>query len=458
MIRSLLKKLEIERAVIFLVLSKVWALFAIPATALLIVSRFTPVLQGYYYTFLNILSLQVLVELGLGYIIVQFASHEWSRLGLARDGSITGDKNSLSRLASLAGFASKWYLIAGAVAAAGLGLVGFIFFSASANQGIDWTAPWLLLSFLTGVTIFLIFIWSLLEGSNQVANLYAFRLFQTAASNVALWTAILFGAGLWSVSISSLTAQACAFLFLRFKYWSYIKTLLFTATAGPRINWKKEVLPMQWRFALSGISGYCIFFLFTPVLFYFHGPVVAGQFGMTWSIVAAVGSISYAWIIPRIPSFGILIAKKEYGELDRLFKKLLKIMIGLVMLESIGLWLLVLVLNWLDFPLVHRLLPPWPTGILILAQIVMVISLPFSAYLRAHKKEPLFFLSMLQGFLIGASTFILGRYFSALGMVAGYLAVNLLITPSIIYVWHQLRKKWHADDYIDAALLTGETI
>ncbi|MEI6153855.1 MAG: hypothetical protein WCQ90_07195, partial [Deltaproteobacteria bacterium] len=66
--------------------------------------------------------------------------------------------------------------------------------------------------------------------------------------------------------------------------------------------------------------------------------------------------------------------------------------------------------------------------------------------LRAHKKEPLVYLSILQGCLVGLSTWVLGKHYSALGMAVGYLIVFAIILPLIIFIWQRCRTRWHNSD------------
>ena len=68
-------RLEVDKAVFYGLLSKLWSLCSGPVTAIIIATKFTPEIQGYYYTFATILALQVFIELGLGKVILQFASH-----------------------------------------------------------------------------------------------------------------------------------------------------------------------------------------------------------------------------------------------------------------------------------------------------------------------------------------------------------------------------------------------
>lgn len=446
LVKNLLHKMEVDRAVFFGVLSKMWGIVAGPVTAILIVLKFSPELQGYYYTFVTLLALQVFVELGLGTVIIQFASHEWSKLNLDKYGNIIGDSEALSKLVSLARMFLKWYIVGGVIVAFGLGLGGYIFFSKSPNPNINWMYPWLTLCLLTGVNICLVPMWSLLEGCNQVAKLYAYRFFQSLFSNSSIWIAILLGAKLWTASLSCIAILVCAAVFIRYKYWVFFKTLLFLKPINSRIEWHKDIFPMQWRIAISWVSGYFVFSLFTPVLFKFHGPVIAGQMGITWSLVGIITTISGAWLAPKVPKFGMFIAVKSYNKLDQLFSKITKII--LVVSVSIGflIWFFVFLLYSSNNKFAERFLPPLPTGIFLLAQIIIAVSLPASSYLRAHKKEPLLFLSVMSGLLIGISTCILGKYYSAIGMAIGYLLINIIIIPFVFVVWYYCKINWHKNN------------
>ncbi|MBT6902530.1 MAG: hypothetical protein HOA32_16150, partial [Nitrospina sp.] len=80
-----LRWIEVDRAVAFAILVKVWSLFAGPVTLYLISIYLSPEIQGFYYTFLSLIALQSFVELGFYIVITQFASHEWASLELDHD-------------------------------------------------------------------------------------------------------------------------------------------------------------------------------------------------------------------------------------------------------------------------------------------------------------------------------------------------------------------------------------
>lgn len=444
-LRRLLLKAEVDRAVIFGVLTTLRSFVIGPVTALLIAFYFTPELQGYYYTFGSLLALQIFAELGLGTVIIQFASHEWSGLSLDQSRRITGSATSLSRLVSLGRVAFRWYAVAGGLVATGLGIGGYIFLSQSPDPGFHWVAPWATLCLFTGVRLCLVAVWSLLEGCNQVSEVYRYRFVDGIVTSGAIWVAILMRAGLWTPIAGSVASLTWSAIFLRRHYREFFHPF-FSSVIGPTISWRREIWPMQWRIAVSWLSGYFMFSLFTPVLFHYHGSVVAGQMGMTWSLVIALSGISSAWVFTKAPRFGMLIAKREYAALDRLLFRAASMALLVACCGGAAILALIYWLNVMGHPLARRVLPPLPTGLFVAAMVLMQISFPQSTYLRAHKKEPFLGLSVVGGTLVGFSTWLLGRRFGPLGMGAGYLGiVAVVVIPCGTLIWQRCRTAWHAD-------------
>lgn len=440
------KKAEMDRAVLFGLLSKIWSVISGPISALLIASFFSASMQGYYYTFATLLALQVFVELGLGIVTQQFASHEWAHLNLEKDGTISGETGSLSRLISITRISVKWFFIGCLIAGIGLAIGGYIFFQSSSDYSVTWKLPWVSLAFLTAINMLFTPLWSVLEGCNQVRKLYGFRLMQTILMNISIWLSVIGGFGLWAASIGTSVSIISALIFIGTQYKTFFSILLFgKSVKDASIEWKKDMFPMQWRIAVSWISGYFSFSFFTPVLFKYQGPEIAGQFGMSWNIINALGGMAGSWLNPRIPMFAILIGQKNYFELDKLFWKILKIIFLIIFSLSAITLIFVILLPVLNMSfatkLSLRLLSPLPFGILLFAQSLSVLSTPFPAYMRAHKKEPLMLVSVVSGLLIGCSTFIIGRQYSVTGVTLGYLAVMLLNVPTVILVWYNFRKR-----------------
>lgn len=439
----LLHRAEIDRAVAFSVLAKTWSLAASPVTLFLIASYLTAEVQGYYFTFGSLLALQSFAELGFSLVITQFASHEWARLKLDSTGRIAGEPVALSRLISLGRLVIKWYAVASGLFVVAVGAVGYVFFSQSHDPGIAWASPWVALVILTGLNLLMLPLLATLEGCNQVANVNLFRLIQAVFSTLTMWLVLLMGGGLWiapaAVGIVLLTNLAL----LSFRYPRFFQPFLLPPS-GPGMNWRVEIWPMQWRLAVSGIVGFFAFSLFNPVMFHYHGAAVAGQMGMTLTLVAALSSIAMAWVQAKVPFFGTLISNKEYGVLDSRFFRISAISLAVILCGAAGVWVIVHLLNLIQHPFAQRLLAPLPTGILLAAAVLLQISQCQSAYLRAHKREPIVVMSAVSCLTMGLLVWGLGRSFGPTGAAVAFMAtVAILILPWQTAIWLRCRALWH---------------
>ena len=414
-------------------------------TTFLIASFFSSEVQGYYYTFYSVLALQVFAELGLATVITSYASHEWASLTCDAGGRVTGDRDALSRLASLTRFAMKWYSVIGIVVMVALMIWGLYFFDRpEAGDAIRWRAPWLALCIVTGANLWLLPLWALLEGCNQVASVYRFRLIQAIVSSCAGWCAIYLGCGLWVAAVIAVANLLVTIISLSGRYRRFIISLLVVKADNAVFRWTRDILPMQWRVSVSWLSGYFSFSLFTPLLFHYHGPAAAGKMGMTWAFISALTNVCSSWITPYAPMFGMLISQRKYVELDKLFLRLTAIVTVIAASGALVIWGGILYLYSTHNHYAERLLSPMAAGFFLIATVILISALPISAYLRAHKREPLFGISVANGLLTGLAVWLLGRHYAAEGMASGYLLVMALVTPFMIVIWHRCRVKWHA--------------
>lgn len=438
---KLFRRLQITRATVYGIGSTAWRFLAGPVTAVLILSFFTPELQGYYYTFSSILAMQVLFELGFANIVRYFAAHEWANLSIDQHGHIVGDYNSLSRLVSLGRASIRWYFMIGLIIAVGIGTMGYVFFSMKSDSTITWVAPWLSLSLLTGINMILLPIWALLEGCNQVAQVYFFRMVGAVFTALAIWAAIPLGAALWTPVIAVSVILLWSFIFLWWRYRTFLRYFL-SKPAGAVVNWWGEIWQVQWRTAVTYFSGYFSTYIFTPVLFHFHGPVVAGQFGMSWAVIGALGGVAAMWSTPRGPQFAGMIARREFEAVDHLLYRIMIISLGLLMAGGLAGWLLIYGLNVLNHPFAKRFLSPLPMALLILGVVFANAWHPTSVYLRAHKKEPYVMITVVLGLLTAILALSLGSKLGAVGVTSTYLLVQMIALPWGLAIFYRRRREW----------------
>lgn len=443
----LLRFWGVDRAIGYTLIGRGLSVITGPITLLLIASYLTPAEQGYYFTFGNIIGLQIFFELGLGGVISQFASHEKARLDWTPEGTLEGDEASKSRLASLLFKSMLWYGVAAALVVAVVLPLGAVFFARQEQGGsVNWLAPWMWIVLASAGSLLLVPIISVLYGCGLVSKIASLQVCQSLGGSLLLWLALALGGKLMAAPVMSTFGLVCGAAWLVLRQRGFLRDLAKRArAAGGEVSWRREVWPFQWRIALSWLSGYFIFQLFNPVMFAYHGPAAAGQMGMSLSIMASISAIAIAWVATKAPSFGTLIAKGEYQALDRLFFRCVWQSVALIVLGGAAFWFGTLLLRGVGHPLGQRLLPPLPLSLLVAASIVNYIVYAEAVYLRAHKQEPFLWISLASGGLIGASTYLLGKEFGAIGVMAGYLAVSTLVGLGAgTWVFFSKRRLWHS--------------
>lgn len=438
-------RLGVDRAIAFTVLGRGWASIAGLVTVALIARLLTPAQQGYYYTFGSLVALQIVFELGFSFVILQMASHERAHLTIAPDGSITGDPVANDRLASVLQKTVRWYTALAALLAAFLLVAGAHFFSTYHRGGehVLWRLPWYADVLAATFTFQLDPLLSFMEGCGFVANVARTRLVQAVVGSSLAWLALASHHGLFAPAmvIGGYAVVALIWLLLNRRL---LLSLLRRNPGNHRIDWMKEVWGFQWRIAISWLCGYFIFQLYNPVLFAYHGAVVAGQMGMSLSLSTALTSVAVSWVNTKAAPIGAMIARKQYAELDRVFFRALKQACAVSAAGALVAWLLDLYLNWAHLPLAHRLLDPVTFGILLAFPLMNVISSGQGLYLRAHKQEKFLGISVLSAILVGGSTLLLGRPYGAIGVVMGSFLSGLLIgTPLCTYTFFKYRRIWH---------------
>lgn len=438
--------LGLDRAVVFSVLARGWSSLAGLVTVVLIARYLSRVEQGYYYTFGSLVAVQIVFELGFSFVILQMASHEAAELTISPDGRFSGDPVRIARLASVLQKSVRWYAIAALLMFCGLTPAGFYFFlrNASGGSSTAWQLPWCLVVLAATFTFQIDPVFSFLEGCGYVPQVARTRFFQALLGSLLAWSALLSHHGLFAPAMM-IFGQAVAGSSWLYSRRRLLLGLLKHSTGIHRIRWGVEVWPFQWRIAVSWMCGYFIFQLFNPVLFAYWGPVAAGQMGMSLNIGNALLAVAIAWTNTKAAPFGAMIARKEYGKLDRAFFTALAQSVGVVVFGSVIIWLGVAYMYSSRMHFAQRVLEPKVFAALLLTIILNCIITSEALYLRAHKQEKFLLPSVLSAIFVGLSTFLLGKRFGASGMIAGYLAVTLIVglgLGTVIFI--RYRRIWHA--------------
>jgi O-antigen/teichoic acid export membrane protein len=437
--------LGIDRAVFYTLFLRGWQLIAGFCSVLLVIQFLSPIQQGFQYTFVSVLSLQIFFELGLTFVVMQFASHERAHLNWTAQGTLEGDRTAKARLASLVRLTLKWYSIAAGIFVCLLVPAGLIFFgnSPDSNSVGIWQSPWIWLVLTTAGSLLLSPLFAVLEGCGLVAEVARFRFVQDLTLYPIYWLGLAAGIGLLASPLFQTVRLFTSLGWLLTRQRPFLTDQLRFRLPGVSIHWWREVWPMQWKIALSWVSGYFVFQLFNPVLFIYFGAVVAGQMGMSLALTTAVTTLAMSWISTKSPTFGQLIARRDYKLLDRIFSRTLLQAFFAAISCGVVLLLTVFVLYTLQIPLSQRVLDPLAFVLLTAVAIINVVVFAEAVYLRAHKQEPFLWISIAIAILSALSAYFLGRVYGAMGMAAGSFVIAVISLGVATWIFFVKRHDWH---------------
>ena len=442
--KRLFDRLELSRTIVWSIATRCWQLVGGMVSFVLVADRLSAREQGYYVTFWSLVALQSMIDLGLSIVVTNFSSHEWAFLHLDSSGAIAGDPQSRSRLVSLGRMSGLWFLIGAILFVMIGGLAGGFLFASKGDSDILWQWPWLATILASGVSLWCLPFFSLLEGCGQMEAVYRFRMFQAINTNFCVWAVLLAGGGLWAAAASATFRCLSDLLFIVMKYRVFFRPFL-SVPEGAVLSWRSDIWPVQWRLAAGGLLSYFSYFLFTPVLFYFHSEKLAGQMGMTRQLLVTLQSAAQSWVQTRVPEFSRLIAKREFFALDQMFYRILSISTVFLVIGGVLFLVGVVGLQELAPKFADRLLPVTPTLILLLGMILFQLPFGQTLYLRAHRKEPVFLETLASNTAIAAGVWFAGRAWEANGAATGYLLAVLLVTvPGIHMAWIRFRRQAHS--------------
>lgn len=444
MVKQLLRKFGVDRAVAYAASGRIWQI-VVGVVSIILIARFiTRSEQGYLYTFQSLLAFQILFDLSLSAVLVQFAGHEMAHLKWQAQGTVEGESAAKARLASLIRISFKWYSIAAVLMLVLLTSGGYIFFKSKevAQNPVNWQAPWILICTAASILIIFTPILGIIEGCGKVAEVAAFRIIQDSVGALIYWIAL--GSGLKLLALPALffTRVTVLLIYLLFFRGRFLIDLKSTSVSR-KISFSEEIWPFQWRYLVCSISSLLASSLMIPIVFAAQGPVVAGQLGMTLSITTALLSVSMVWISTKVPLFCNLVALKKYDELDRTFRTVGKHSFSIMLALSSGIIILIVAVNKLVPSFAIRLADPTTAGLLILAVLMAFPNIAGSAYLRAHKRE----VTAPANISIALITLLL-VYFASRHAGLLYIGIVQTVSSGVLSFWVyslliRYRKQWH---------------
>jgi hypothetical protein len=447
-----LRALGMDKAVAYTFLARAVNIVGSTGTVLLIVRFLSPVEQGYYYTLLSLVALQMVFELGFAFVIQQLAAHECVHLELRAGGQVrgdlvSGDPAAHARLASTLQLSVRWYTVAAAAMGLILAPVGMLFFARHAAAGaaqVAWQGPWLLAVAVSMAGLWCQPFYSFLDGCGQVRAVAALRLRQAVAGMLLAWAAMLLHHGLYAPALVIAGQLGTGFFFLGARR-RLLSGLLRYPAGDASIRWRREVWPFQWRIGVSCLCAYFTMQVFIPILFALRGPVEAGQMGMSLSIAGYMTSLVLPWISTKATPFGRMIAERRFQRLDQLFLRTLGQALAVFSMIALAAGLGALLLTVAAPRLAERMVSPQLFAVLLVAAGANCVVQSLGTLLRSFKREPFLGQSLAVASLTLLLAALTAPRWGTTGVTLSYLAATAGIAlPSALRIFTRARRGYLA--------------
>jgi hypothetical protein len=424
----------LDTDIFYTILIRVWGIIKSPFSILFLITYLTPIEQGYWYSFISLGALTAFAELGFTNIVTQFVSHEYAHLSLSPGGVLEGDTRQIERFSSLVRFALRVYLFISPFAFLILSVVGvFVLIETTSDKSI--LTAWIIYSLSGSLSLYVSLITAVVQGCNKVAFVQKMILIAGVFNTLLTMALLYFHFGIWALCFGALAniIVVIALIILYFgKFWSQV----ILSNVSTKFPWFKDILPLQIKYAVSWLAGYFIFYIFTPAALHFQGAVVAGQVGLSITLVRAISSLSSSFVSSKISVFNILVAKNEMAHLDGIFKGLQArsvIVLGFCSFVLISFSIYILPM----FKWQHRLLPTFDISLLAFSELCVLIISNYAIYLRAFKQEPFMWLSVGNG--IGCLLAIVGGLFffksvNSAVILYSIIQVGIVVWARVIFI------------------------
>lgn len=432
-----------SRDVVTTFFNQAWRIIAGPVVMICIPFFLSEKQQGYWYLFGSLSALSVFADLGFSNIILQFAAHEFAFLSKSRNGILEGHEQHLRRLGSFFKFTLRWLATISAVVFPIIYIVGVVFLNRDQVLA-EYVLPWTIFAIGSLIGFVNNSILSFVEGLESIAIVQKIRLTVSIINSCLVILLLVLKGHLYALAIASLVSSSFIFLFIFGVFFGTFKQLV-SVSKGDATNWKKEVLPLFTRYAISFSSGYFIFQIYTPLMHLFHGPEMSGRVGISLSLVNAIFGISNIWMYTITPKINILISKKDYNSLDALFKKRLIWSLLSYLLLSMMAIAVVQFCGSIAFliRIISRFLPLQSIVILLLCYFFQLIVNSIALYLRGHKQEPFVYISVISAIWIALITYLSGQYLPKELFFLGFLSSYAWGLPVSLVIFFSCRRKWH---------------
>jgi hypothetical protein len=366
------------------------ALVGAPISIYLAATRLAPQQQGLYFVAVNVIALAQLFEIGLGSIVVQFASHEWPRLHWTSGGGLDGESQARDAITAVLRSALRWYGVAALVLVAIAGGGGLLLYgTAYAGSPGGFAVPWCAFVALTALYFLVVPLVATAEGCGDLISVQRMRSWQAVALLVALWSGIVMGRPLAAAWLGAAAQLAVAVIWVFTRHPGLARGIRGAASGDSedaRVHARRFRVE-QRRSAQLWLSLWLAPQLLTPIVLKLQGGDEAGRLGVTLAIALAPLTLAMAWLHGRYPSFGALVSEGRTAEFDALAGRATAEAIAVFLAGAVALVVVVLLLPGVLPTVAARVLPLPSLLALFGGALASLLLQAMAGWLRAFRDE-----------------------------------------------------------------------
>ncbi|WP_407731295.1 O81 family O-antigen flippase [Pseudocitrobacter faecalis] len=279
-----------------------------PITLLVLAKKMTSEELGFYYTFFSLTAMTQLLEVGMTGVLRQYYSHSHDK------------KDCKQKLSNYFIFSIYWYLALSFLFFIIGTVVPFIMYK-DYQGDIQWKNSWFLLLSVSCITLLLLPINAMLDGTQRQKLLIKANIISQLSVAVSLWFFIYAGCKLYALGLSQFMG-IFAFLISIFVLNKFSWRLL-------ELNYKSfhfnsvlvELWPLLKKTSIVWFLGYFYWNGFNILSFKYLGAEVAGLIGISIALMRAGQNISISVLNSQMTLYANSIAKGLVDESKRTFRK-----------------------------------------------------------------------------------------------------------------------------------------
>lgn len=404
--------------------------------AILLIPLFlTPQSQGIWFLMLSFGSIILLFSASQNSIALIFGAHEFKKLTIDNI-NIKGEQSDIENLYSFVKFSKKFFLNI----LTWLSILVLLSFSAYIDEINSFSLITIFMIYLLGLYLYgLNFsMLSYIESFNQVEYAYKFKSILIATIIALTICFLYYDYQLYALSLSVFIAMLFWFMYFLYKFKNNIKNVINEKNQFNKYK-KKIFLNYFKKNSFSMISGFLLFQIYTPIVYYFYGSEYSGKVGLSIAIMMALFAISLAFLHAKLPYITKLVSNKDYKEAYLLYFNISKISMAIFLLFLfVGIYLLFNV----DFFSVYqsRIVDINSFFILSLAWFFQLVVYFFVTFTRLFKRELFVIPTIVSSLYILVSTIIILKYFSVNFIFLGLLSSYLFGLPWIYVIYKSFLK------------------